>query len=366
MARRRSYRSRPADPRSTRHATASDVARVCGVSAMTVSRVFSGRAPVDHKTRARVLKAARTLGYRPNQIAQSLALSRTRTIGVVVPEISHSFFPEAIRGIEEVTYRAGYHLLLMHSAETVKREEDALLTLESKRVDGILLSVAQNVRTAAAYRRVLALGIPLVFFDRCVRGIGAACVGIDDEGSARLITHHLLQHGYRRIAHLAGPRHLLISRERLAGYTRALAEAGAAFDPALVVEAGFHEDAGHAAMRSLLALPHTKRPRAVVAINDPAAYGAMRAVADAGLSVPEDIAVVGFSDDLRAALIPVPLTTIRQPANELGRAAAERLIAAIGGVPGVKRSQTVPTELIVRRSCGCDVMPAPDRGRSGS
>lgn len=325
---------------------------------MTVSRVFSGRAPVDQKTRARVLKAARTLGYRPNQIAQSLALSRTRTIGVVVPEISHSFFPEAIRGIEEVTYREGYHLLLMHSAETVEREQDALVTLESKRVDGILLSVAQDVRSAAPYRRVLDRGIPLVFFDRCVRGIGAACVGIDDEESACLITRHLLQHGYRRIAHLAGPRHLLISRERLAGFIRAHAEAGVHHDEALVVQAGFHEDAGHAAMRSLLALPSEQRPRAVVAINDPAAYGAMRAVAEAGLVVPEDIAVVGFSDDLRAALMPVPLTTIRQPAYDLGRAAAERLIAAIRGEPGVRRSQTVQTELIVRRSCGCGG-PAP-------
>jgi DNA-binding LacI/PurR family transcriptional regulator len=320
---------------------------------MTVSRVFNARPNVDEKTRAKVLKAARKLGYRPNLIARSLALSRTRTIGVVIPEISHSFFPEAIRGIEEVTTKAGYHLLLMHSAETADRERDALHTLESNRVDGILLSVAQNAEDEKPYARVMGLGIPLVFFDRCVRGIGATCVSIDDEESARVITHHLIGHGYKRIAHLAGPRHLGISRDRAAGYRRAHTDAGLACDPALTVVAGFHEDAGYAAMRSLLQLPAGRRPRAVVAINDPAAYGAMRAITESGLRVPEDIAVVGFSDDLRASLIPVPLTTIRQPAYDLGCAAAGRLIAAINGERGPGKDHIVRAELVVRSSCGC-------------
>ncbi len=343
--------------RTVRHVTASDVARASGVSAMTVSRVFSGRAPVGDRTQRKVLAAARTLGYRPNQIAQSLALSRTQTIGVVVPEISHSFFPEAIRGIEEVTYRAGYHLLLMHSAETAERERDALLTLESKRVDGILLSVAQDAGPTHPYRRVVQLGIPLVFFDRCVSGIGATCVSIDDEESARVITAHLIGHGYTRIAHLAGPRSLAISRARRAGYRAALLGAGLACDDALIVSAGLHEQAGYAAMVSLLALPVSKRPRAVVAINDPAAYGAMLAVMHSGLRVPEDVAVVGFSDDLRAELMPVPLTTIRQPAYELGRTAAAELIAQIQGATAGKKQKTVGTELVTRRSCGC-VTPA--------
>ena len=320
---------------------------------MTVSRVFNGKPNVDDKTRTKVLKAARKIGYRPNLIARSLALSRTRTIGVVIPEISHSFFPEAIRGIEEVTTKAGYHLLLMHSAETADRERDALHTLEANRVDGILLSVAQNAEDEKPYERVMALGIPLVFFDRCVRGIGATCVSIDDEESARVITHHLIEHGYTRIAHLAGPPHLGISRDRAAGYRRAHAEAGIVCDPALTVISGFHEDAGYAAMRPLLDLSPGQRPRAVVAINDPAAYGAMRAITESGLSVPEDVAVVGFSDDLRASLIPVPLTTIRQPAYDLGCAAAERLIAAISGEKRSGKDQIVRAELVVRSSCGC-------------
>jgi DNA-binding LacI/PurR family transcriptional regulator len=225
--------------------------------------------------------------------------------------------------------------------------------LESKRVDGILLSVAQDVHDDRAYRQILEVGLPLVFFDRCVRGIGATCVSIDDEESARVITHHLIAHGYRRIAHLAGPQQLAIGRERLLGFLRAHEEAGLEWDRTLMIEAGFHEDSGYAAMQPLLDLPVAARPRAVVVINDPAAYGAIRAICDRGLSVPRDIAVVGFSDDIRAPLMPVPLTTMRQPAYELGRMAAERLVATISGEPDLKKEYTVKTLLVVRTSCGC-------------
>ena len=345
-------RTRPAK-RPVQRVTAHDVAKAIGVSAMTVSRVLNRKPNVDDRTRALVLKAAKKLGYRPNRIAQSLAMNKTFTVGVVVPEISHSFFPEAIRGIEEVMYKAGYHLMLMHSAETAERERDALHTLDSKRVDGILVSVAQDVCDDRVYRQFVDAGLPLVFFDRCIRGIGATCVSIDDEESARVMTHHLIAHGYKRIAHLAGPQQLAIARERLAGFRRAHNEAGMECDPGLIMEAGFHEDAGYASMVRLLDLPAGSRPRAVVAINDPAAYGAIRAICDRGLSVPRDIAVVGFSDDIRASLMPVPLTTMRQPAYELGRMAAERLVATIAGDPDPGKEHTVKTLLVIRNSCGC-------------
>ncbi|HSQ75220.1 MAG TPA: LacI family DNA-binding transcriptional regulator [Bacteroidota bacterium] len=333
--------------------TARDVARALGVSTMTVSRVLNRRPNVDDSTRALVLKTAKKLGYRPNQIAQSLALNRTFTIGVVVPEISHSFFPEAIRGIEEVTYRAGYHLILTHSAETAERERDAIQMLESKRVDGILLSAAQDVQDDTIYRQIMKMGVPLVFFDRCIRGIGASCVSIDDEESARVITHHIIAHGYQRIGHLAGPLHLSVGRERLNGFKRALEESGMHCDESLILESGFQESGGYAAMMKLLDLPESRRPRAVVAINDPAAYGAIKAVLDRGLSVPGDVAVVGFSDDIRAPLMPVPLTTIRQPAYELGKAAAEQLLALVKGRVTSAEDVIVKTSLVLRSSCGC-------------
>ncbi len=337
----------------SRRVTAKQVADELGVSAMTVSRALSDHPNVSEKTRMRVMEASRRLGYSPDHIARSLVLKQTRTIGVIVPEITHSFFPEAIRGIEEVTTRVGYHLILAHSAEEAKREVDALRTLESNRADGILISVAETVQDFAVYREYLRRGVPIVFFDRCARSIGASCVSIDDEESARRVTEHLLDHGYTRLAHLSGPLRVSIGAARLRGFEEAVHGRGLKIDRSLILEAGFHETGGYEAMRKLLAMPPQRRPRAVVAVNDPAAFGAMKAIAQAGLRIPQDIAIVGFSDDIRAELMQCPLTTIRQPAYEVGKVAAQRLLAQIEG--RIKRPEEVivGTELVVRRSCGC-------------
>jgi DNA-binding LacI/PurR family transcriptional regulator len=195
--------------------------------------------------------------------------------------------------------------------------------------------------------------VHLVFFDRCVPGIGASCVSIDDEESARRITEHLIGHGYRRIAHMSGPPHVSISVARLKGFRRALRDANTALPGELIVESGFHESGGYEAMGRLLELPSDRRPRAVVAINDPAAFGAMKAVTERGLRVPEDIAIVAFSDDIRSELIATPLTTVRQPAYEVGKRAAEQLFAEIEGASEPADSITVKSELVIRRSCGC-------------
>ncbi len=334
--------------------TAKEVADKLGLSMMTVSRVINNRADVDEETRRKVLETAQKLGYIPNHIAQSLVLRKTNTIGVVVPEITHSFFPEAIRGIEGVTYTAGYHLILTHSAEDAKRESDAILTLASKRVDGILISTAQSVEDYSLYKRVILLGIPVVFFDRCVHGIGASCVTIDDEESARRITEHLINHGYRRIAHLSGPHELSVGSARLNGFTRALADRNIPCYDELIVEAGFQESNGYSAMKQVLALPKSRWPRAVVAVNDPAAFGAIRAIQEHGLRIPEDVAMVGFSDDIRAALMPTPLTTVRQPAYEVGKRAAQKLIAIVEGQSPNIEEIMVETEDVIRHSCGCN------------
>jgi len=337
----------------TRRMTAQDVAREIGVSAMTVSRAMNNRKNVDAATRKRVIEAARRLGYSPNHIAKSLVLKKTDTIGVVVPEITHSFFPEAIRGIEEVTYRAGYHLILTHSAEDAKKERDAIRTLVSKRVDGILISTAQTVEDYGEYRQAIKLGMPIVFFDRVVTGLGVTCVGIDDMESAQRITEHLIGHGYDRIAHLSGPTKVSIGKARLEGFKKAMKEHGLPLVPDLIVESGFHESGGYAAMKRLLNLPPTRRPRAVVAVNDPAAFGAIKAIQEVGLRIPDDIAIVGFSDDIRAPLMSTPLTTVRQPAYEVGKRAAQELLDQIQGKPRKGECITVKTEQVLRRSCGC-------------
>ncbi|MEK6756745.1 MAG: LacI family DNA-binding transcriptional regulator [Bacteroidota bacterium] len=337
----------------SRRVTAKEVADKLGISTMTVSRAMNSRANVDEETRRKVLETARKLGYSPNHIAKSLVLRKTHTIGVVVPEITHSFFPEAIRGIEEVTTRARYHLILTHSAEDAEREKDAILTLESMRVDGILISTAQRVGDYDLYKHVIRLGVPIVFFDRCVPGIGASCVSIDDEECARRITVHLIDHGYGRLAHLSGPPKVFIGQSRLNGFKRALRERNIPCCDELIVESGFQETDGYNAMKKLLGLPRERQPRAVVAVNDPAAFGAIKAIQERGLKIPEDIAIVGFSDDIRAALMPTPLTTVRQPAYEVGKRAAQKLLAFIEGRSPTIEEVVVKTEQVIRQSCGC-------------
>jgi len=338
---------------SAKLVTAEEIAARLGVSAMTVSRALNGRPNVDKKTKERVLAAAKKYGYTPNHIARSLVLRRTHTIGVVVPEISHSFFPEVIRGIEDASYSAGYHLILTHSAEDDNREQDAISTLESKRVDGLLISTAQTVVDHSVYSEAIGLGVPIVFFDRVVRNIGASCVSIDDEDCCARITEHLIRHGYRSIAHLSGPSTVSIGKERLRGYQKALERNGMKFKPELVAQSGFHEKGGYLAMEKLLKLSPHDRPDAVVAVNDPSAFGAIKSIQEHRLRIPQDIAIVGMSDDVRAELLPSPLTTIRQPAYEIGKKAAETLILEIEGKLEPGKRIIISTELAVRKSCGC-------------
>jgi DNA-binding LacI/PurR family transcriptional regulator len=345
-------------PTLSRRVTGKEIAELLGISAMTVSRAMNNRGYVHEKTREKVAEAAKKFGYSPNHIAKSLVLKKTHTIGVVVPEITHSFFPEAIRGIEEATYKAGYHLILTHSAEDAKRERDAIRTLESKRVDGILISMAQSVEDHKLYKELIRIGTPIVFFDRCVPGIGASCVSIDDEESAKHITEHLIDHGYKRIAHLSGPQGVSIGRARLNGFKRALSERNIQCYDELIVESGFHESDGYEAMKKLLLLPKANLPRAVVAVNDPAAFGAIKAIQEAGLHIPEDIAIVGFSDDIRAALMPTPLTTVRQPAYDVGKRAAQKLLSVIEGKSSTVDEIIINTDQVIRRSCGCNLVKA--------
>jgi DNA-binding LacI/PurR family transcriptional regulator len=333
--------------------TARDVAKTLGISTMTVSRALNNKPNVSKSTKQKVIETSHRLGYFPNHIAKSLVLRRTDTIGVVVPEITHSFFPGIVSGIEEICYEKGYHLILAHSAEDSHREQDAIYTLTSKQVDGLLISTAQTVEDYTVYQQIIRRGLPLVFYDRCVKGIGASCVSIDDEESARLVTEHLLQHGYYPIAHISGPPRVLIGKMRLEGFKKALNEYKVAISEELIIEAGLQEEDGYRAMQKIFALPESSWPRAVVAVNDPAAFGAMKSIYEKGLRIPEDMAIVGFSDDIRAQLMPSPLTTIRQNAYEVGKRAVDKLIGVIKGENVAIEDIIVKGELIIRKSCGC-------------
>ncbi|MEX0723888.1 MAG: LacI family DNA-binding transcriptional regulator [Gracilimonas sp.] len=332
--------------------TLKQIAEALGVSAMTVSRVINNKKNVDEATRKRVLDKAKSMGYTPNHLAKSLVSSKSFTIGVVVPEISHSFFPEVIRGIEEVTYQKKYQLILTHSAEESERQISAIETLRSKRVDGIMISCSQNTTDYSYFEELRSNGIPVVFFDRCIDDIGFSCVSVDDKAAAKKVTQHLIDHGYSKIAHLKGAQGISIGRKRLDGFKEAMAEHDLEIKEEWVVEAGLQEEGGYNAMKKILDYSEDNRPRAVFAVNDPAAFGAIEAIKEKGLRIPEDIAIVGFSDDIRAELLPVPLTTVHQPAYEVGKEAAKKLLSIIEDENESHESIEILTELKIRSSCG--------------
>ncbi len=336
--------------------TVEDIAQRLGLSSMTVSRALNDRPNVGEETRERVIKTAREMGYRPNRIAKSLVLSKTHTIGIILPKMAHFFFPEVIRGVETVTYDKGYQLFLTHSAEDAEREISAIQTLESSRVDGILMSMAQSTTNYEEYKQLIKSGMPLVFFDRCAFGIGARCVSVNDRQTSRQAVEHLIDtHERTRIAHLKGPVSTSVAKDRFDGYKDGLEARGKPYDEQLVADSGFNEKGGYEAMMKILQLPKDRWPDAVFAVNDPAAIGAIGAINEAGLSIPEDVALIGFTDDPRAPLTTPPLTTVRQPAFEIGRTAAQQLIAIIDDETLQNQSDeiVVKSDLIIRESCGC-------------
>ena len=327
------------------------IAAELGVSITTVSKVLNDQPDIGRATRARVLAKVEELGYRPNAVARSLTLRRTHTLGVVIPDLMHSFFVEVMAGIESVASPEGYGLLLCSSGEDAAKECREIEMLRARQVDGIVLASAADSTNGDVVRRATALGTPLVMIDRddyprvrCHR------VLTDDRAVGRLATTHLLAQGRRAIAHIAGPP-IAHARRRETAYREALREHGIEPRREWVAPGGFMERDGGRAMRRLL----DARPAidAVFAANDPAAIGAMKAIWDAGLRVPDDVAVVGAGDVAYGDLLRVPLTTVSWAKEEMGRQAATLILDQIGAHPaGPFRRVVLPPRLIVRASCG--------------
>ena len=327
------------------------IAAELGVSVTTVSKVLNHHADIGSATRERVLAKVEELGYRPNAVARSLTLRRTNTLGVVIPDLMHSFFVEIVAGIESVVNERGYGLLLCCSAESAKKERSELEMLRSRQVDGLVLASANASGNTKLLQELQALGRALVMIDRddhpkvrCHR------VLTDDVKVGRLATEHLLSTGRRAIAHIAGPA-VIHAQRRERGYRDAMRAHGIDPKPAWIVPGGFMEDDGYRAMKRLL--EGRSRIDAVFAANDPAAIGAMKAIWDSKLSVPDDIALVGAGNVVHSDLLRVPLTTVSWSKEELGRRAAELILEQIGPRPGGPFKRVIiPPELIVRTSCG--------------
>ncbi|EMR02190.1 HTH-type transcriptional repressor CytR [Cesiribacter andamanensis AMV16] len=331
--------------------TIKDIARALKISPSTVSRALKDHPDISPATKLAVRELAQELDYQPNSVALSLRKSRTHTLGVVIPQIVHHFFSTVIAGIEDVANDAGYQVIICQSNESYEREVQSVQALLGSRVDGMLVSVAQDTQEVRHFQNLINKGMPLVFFDRMVEGLEASSVVVDDFGGAYRATEHLIRQGRKKIAHLAGPENLMISSSRQKGYRQALEDFGFRMQPDLVITAGLTIEEGSEAMRKLL--NSGQRPDAIFAANDPLAIGALKFLKTQGISVPEDVAIIGFSDEPITSLIDPPLTTVAQPGYEMGKLATHMLLQQIElkdeEEPELQRKE-LRTELVIRQS----------------
>jgi DNA-binding LacI/PurR family transcriptional regulator len=314
---------------SAKNATIIDIAKKIGISVSTVSRALSDHPDIKNGTKELVRKIAEELNYTPNTIAKSLKNNRSIIIGVIVPEIKHDFFSSAISGIEDVAYEAGYTIILCQSNESYKREVINTQELIHHRVAGVIVSISQNTKDGEHFQDLLRRRIPLVFFDRVCDDVLASKVMIDDYKCAFNAVTYLVSRGYKRIAHFAGPEELFICKKRLSGYYEALKQAKLCSLDGFVRYGGMHEQDGYNSMDAMI--NENKFPDAVFAVNDPVALGAYQRIKEAKLKIPNDIAIMGFSNNKITSLVDPQITTIDQPSFEMGRKAAEILIQTIEG-----------------------------------
>ena len=326
--------------------TIKEVAREAGVSIATVSRVLNDSGPVNDETREKILDVARRLRYTPHGGARSLITSKTNTLGVLLPDLYGEFFSEVIRGIDQAARAAGYHVLLSSSHNNVDEIGMAMKAMRG-RVDGVIVMYPDV--DARLLQANLSDSMPIVLLNCELQGNGYRSINIDNFGGAFQMVMHLITGGHQRIAMIKGAENNFDAAERLRGYRAAMAEAGA---EAVEVGGDFTEASGFSAAEALL--ERDPRPTAIFAANDSMAIGALSAVRQRGLRVPEDVAIAGFDDIPMAGYINPPLTSIHVPINELGGRAIARLIRAVAGEArsGDDR-ELLPTTLVIRESCGC-------------
>lgn len=325
-----------------------DIARELKLSKSTVSRALTGHPNVKEATRKTVLALAEKLDYERNMLAISLVKSKSSTIGIIVPEFVTSFFPLIINEIHETASRAGYNVLITQSGESYETEVANAKVLLCSQVDGVLVSLTKETRNFEHLKVFQRKGIPIVFFNRVCEDMEVPKVIVDDYDGAFHAVEYLIKKGRRRIAHLAGPNTLQISRKRLSGYRDALTKNKLPIDEELIIPYDLSVDKVHIYVSYLLDLPEP--PDALFAINDPTAIRAIQVIKSKGLQIPKDIAVIGFSNDYAGELMEPSLTTVSQPLKEMGQVATRLLIDQIENDSNKPFIKVLKTKLIMRNS----------------
>lgn len=339
-----------------------EVAAAADVSTATVSRVLTNASIVSKAARESVLRAIQELNYHPNRVARDLRSGLRKVVGVVIPDLTNPFLTEVVQGVENVLCQAGYSLVLGNSAGLADREQTHLSLLRGEGAAGLIIIPSNDPR--ANYQSLRSWDIPIVAVDRRPKDLEIDWVSTTNTQGAREATEHLLSHGYQEIGFINGPREVSVAQQRLAGYAAALAAAGIPARESLIIHSDFRQAGGRSSMHGLLRLPQP--PRAVLVANNLMTLGVVQAIHEAGRRIPEDIAVFGFDDMPWAMSLRPPLSAVAQPAEEVGRAAAQMLLERLREPRRLVRQLVLPTRLVIRASCGLHNGPPADVARDFS
>ena len=334
----------------SKEVTIYDIARELNISPATVSRGLNDHPAVNKETKKKIYNMAKEMGYRSNTFASNLRRQRTNTIGVIVPRLNSNFMSSTLAGMEKVANDAGYNLIISQSLETAKKEATNAQTMFNSRVDGLLVSLAYDTENIDHFKDFIKKGIPLIFFDRVFNHKQCTGIIIDNVKAGQEATTHLIEQGCRRIVHITGALKRNVYADRLKGYKYALADHDLPFDNDLVMETNLSVEAGIAAAEQILQM--NPLPDGVFAANDACAVSCMLALKQAGISIPQDIAFVGFNNDPVSKVVEPNLTTVNYPGYEMGEAAAQTLINHLNGSSSITSTNTIilRSELVIRES----------------
>lgn len=330
--------------------TIKDIANVLGITPSAVSKALNNHPRISKKTKTAVFQIAKNLNYQPNYLASALRKGKSNLVGVIIPKANSYFFSSVIEKMEEVLNENGYNVIITQSNESYAKECRNIDTLLNTQVDGIIASMANETVDLSYYEKIKSKGIPLVLFDRGENDLNVDYIGIDDYISSQMIVKHLVEQGCKRIAHIAGFNHTRIYRNRIRGYKDALVKFGLPVDDELIIENNLKLDDGRRIMSELLELPI--RPDAVYVAGDYAALGAIQILKEQNIQIPQEIAIVGFSNEPFTSFVSPSISTINQHSLKIGELAATKFLERIADPEAsVSLNKTIlEPELIVRES----------------
>jgi len=330
--------------------TIKEIARQLNISKSTVSRALRDSSEISEDTKKKVIDLAELLNYYPNPIAISLLKNRTQTIGVIVPDIANRFYSSAIGGVEDIAYSRGFHTMIYQSHEQLERERSATRHIASRRVDGLVVAISSQSEDIDHFASLQEQGIPVVFFDRVSDAMQTHKVRVDDYKGAYEATEHLIMRGCKRIAHIAGPQPLSITRFRLDGYKDALKKYGMEFEEKWVLHSEVTQAGGTERTYQLMAM--RERPDAIFGASERITMGVHWALRQLGYRMPDDVAVIGFCDSAMSLLLDPPVSAVTQPAFEMGQHATNLLLDLIESksTPAEFETRVLQSNLVINKS----------------